>query len=97
FIPKRSLVEAIHLIRSLLEKYKERQRDMHIAFLDLEKVYDSVPWELVWKTLVNKGTTRRYIRVIRDMYDLCENPYIDLNQRQAVFPRGCKASSGIDN
>ncbi|GJZ17692.1 ataxia telangiectasia mutated family protein [Tanacetum coccineum] len=34
--------KAIHLIRSLIEKYKERQRDLHMAFLDLEKadMYD---------------------------------------------------------
>ncbi|GKD88566.1 retrovirus-related pol polyprotein LINE-1 [Tanacetum coccineum] len=69
FMPGRSSVEAIHLIRSLMEKYRERQRDLHMAFLDLEKAYDSVPRELIWKTLVDKGTSRRYIKVIRDMYD----------------------------
>ncbi|GJY90157.1 retrovirus-related pol polyprotein LINE-1, partial [Tanacetum coccineum] len=69
FMPGRSAVDAIHLIRSLMEKYRKRQRDLHIAFLDLEKAYDSVLRELIWKTLVNKGTSRRYIKVIRDMYD----------------------------
>ncbi|GKE22629.1 retrovirus-related pol polyprotein LINE-1 [Tanacetum coccineum] len=68
-MPGRSSVEAIHLIRSLMEKYMERQRDMHMAFLDLEKAYDSVPRELIWKTLVDEGSSRRYIKVIRDMYD----------------------------
>ncbi|GKB47902.1 hypothetical protein Tco_0898655 [Tanacetum coccineum] len=61
-MPGRSAVEAIHLIRSLMEKYRERQRDLHMAFLDLEKAYDSVLRELIWKTLVNKGTSRRYIK-----------------------------------
>nr|GEX85362.1 retrovirus-related Pol polyprotein LINE-1 [Tanacetum cinerariifolium] len=69
FMPGRSLVEAIHLIRSLIEKYRERLRDLHMTFLDLEKAYDSVPRELIWKTLVDKGTSRRYIKVIRNMYD----------------------------
>ncbi|GJZ07067.1 retrovirus-related pol polyprotein LINE-1, partial [Tanacetum coccineum] len=69
FMPGRSSVEAIHLIRSLMEKYRKRQRDLHMAFLDLEKAYDSVPRELIWKTLVDKGASRRYIKVIRDMYD----------------------------
>nr|GFA72940.1 hypothetical protein [Tanacetum cinerariifolium] len=43
FIPERSTTEAINLLRSLMEKYRERQRDLHMAFLDLEKAYDSVP------------------------------------------------------
>ncbi|GJS23767.1 hypothetical protein Tco_0452399 [Tanacetum coccineum] len=36
---------------------------------DLEKAYDSVPRELIWKTLIDKRASRRYIKVIRDMYD----------------------------
>nr|GEY35656.1 hypothetical protein [Tanacetum cinerariifolium] len=39
----RSTTEAIHLLRNLMEKYRERQRDLHMAFLDLEKAYESVP------------------------------------------------------
>ncbi|GJW09732.1 retrovirus-related pol polyprotein LINE-1 [Tanacetum coccineum] len=69
FMPGRSTTEAIHLLRSLMEKYRERQRDLHMAFLDLEKAYDSVPRELLWRTLRDKGTPRRYLRVIKDMYE----------------------------
>nr|GEU56072.1 integrator complex subunit 11 [Tanacetum cinerariifolium] len=72
FMPGRSTTEAIHLLRSLLEKYRERQKDLHMAFLDLEKAYDSVPRELVWKTLLDKGTPRRYSRVIKDMVEVAE-------------------------
>nr|GEU32659.1 O-acyltransferase WSD1-like [Tanacetum cinerariifolium] len=42
FMPGRSTIEAIHLLRSLMVKYREKQRDLHLAFLDLEKAYDSV-------------------------------------------------------
>nr|GEV19865.1 uncharacterized mitochondrial protein AtMg00810-like [Tanacetum cinerariifolium] len=34
----------------------------------LEKTYDNVPPELIWKTLRDKGTPIRYIKVIQDMY-----------------------------
>nr|GEX92095.1 hypothetical protein [Tanacetum cinerariifolium] len=67
FMLGRSTMEAIHIIRSLMEKYKERQKDLHLAFLDLEKAYDSVPQELIWKTLSDKGTPTRYINVVQDM------------------------------
>ncbi|GJX62682.1 putative pre-mRNA-processing factor 6-like [Tanacetum coccineum] len=69
FMPGRSSMEAIHIIRTLMEKYRERQNDLHLAFLDLEKAYDSVPRELIWKTLRDKGTLMKYIKVIQDMYE----------------------------
>ncbi|GKE37338.1 retrovirus-related pol polyprotein LINE-1 [Tanacetum coccineum] len=51
------------------QKYRERQRDLHMAFLDLEKAYDSIPRELIWRILIDKGTPKKYLRVIRDMYE----------------------------
>nr|GEU91894.1 hypothetical protein [Tanacetum cinerariifolium] len=48
---------------------RERQRDLHLAFIDLQNAYDSVPRELIWKTLIDKGASSRYIKVIRDMYE----------------------------
>ena len=35
FMPGRSTMEAIHITRSLMEKYRERQKVLHCAFLDL--------------------------------------------------------------
>ncbi|GJS42415.1 retrovirus-related pol polyprotein LINE-1 [Tanacetum coccineum] len=69
FMPRRSLMEAIHIIRTLMENYRERQKDLHLAFLDLEKAYGSVLRELIWKTLRDKGTPMKYIKVIQDMYE----------------------------
>ncbi|GJS10701.1 aminopeptidase M1 [Tanacetum coccineum] len=69
FMPGRSTTEAIHLLRSLMEKYRERQRDLHMAFLNLEMDYNSIPRELVWRTLIDNGAPGRYLRVLRDMYE----------------------------
>ncbi|GKB13906.1 hypothetical protein Tco_0847829 [Tanacetum coccineum] len=68
-MPGRSMTDAIHFLISLMEKYRERQRDLHMAFLDLEKAYDSVLRELIWRTLIDKRTLKRYLRVIKDMYE----------------------------
>jgi len=40
FMPSRSTVEAINLIKRLLELYRDRKKDLYIVFIDLEKVYD---------------------------------------------------------
>ena len=36
FMPRRSTMEAIFLVRQLMERYKE-QKDLHVVFIDLER------------------------------------------------------------
>lgn len=55
-----------------MEKYKERRRDLHMVFLYLEKAYDNVPRGLREDIKRGKGASRRYIRVIQDVYEGAE-------------------------
>ncbi|KAE8681859.1 Detected protein of unknown function [Hibiscus syriacus] len=45
-----------------------KNRDLHMAFIELEKAYDSVPRDTIWKTLETRRIPTAYIWVIRDMY-----------------------------
>jgi len=69
FIPGKSTIEAIYLLRMLMGLYKDRKVDLHIVFTDLEKAYDRVPQEVLWSCLEMKGVSPWYIRVIKDMYE----------------------------
>jgi hypothetical protein len=69
FMPGRSTTEAIFSIRQLIEKYREQRKDLHMVFIDLEKAYDIVPRDLLWKVLDERNIPKGYIDVIRDMYE----------------------------
>ena len=67
FMPGRSTMEAIFLMRQLMERYRE-QKDLHMIFIDLEKAYDKVPRNVMWWALQKHKVPTQYITLIKDMY-----------------------------
>lgn len=35
-------------IKQLMEKFRDRKKDLHVIFIDLEKTYDMVLREVLW-------------------------------------------------
>ncbi|CAK9296394.1 unnamed protein product [Gordionus sp. m RMFG-2023] len=67
-MPGRSTTDAIHAIRQMSEKYRKKNKKLHMVFLDLEKAFDRIPTKLIWWALRHKKVPEKYIRIIQDMY-----------------------------
>jgi hypothetical protein len=62
FMPGRSTMDAIYLIRQFMERCREQMKD-------LKKVYDKVSRNVMWWTLQKHKVSTKYITLIKDMYD----------------------------
>jgi hypothetical protein len=61
-------MEAIFLLRQLMERYMEQKKDLHMVFIDLEKAYDKVSRNVMWWALEKHKVPTKYITLIKDMY-----------------------------
>ena len=100
FRPGKSTTEPILASKMLQEKYREKNKELHMVFVDLEKSYDRVHHrELIWWSLRQKRVPEAYIKIIQDMYEDCQtqettregnteyfNVKVGLHQGSAISP-----------
>ena len=69
FMPGKKTTNVMFALRMLIEKYREGQRELHCVFVDLEKVYNRVPWEELWYCMRKSGIVKKYVQLVQNMYE----------------------------
>jgi len=69
FRPGRGTTDAIFIIRQVQEKFLAKNKELWIAFVDLEKAFDRVPREVLWWALRRLGVEEWIVIAIKALYE----------------------------
>lgn len=67
-----STVDHLFVIQQIIEKHKEFNKDVAIAFVDFTKAFDSIEHPFLWQSLKNNNINEKFIRVVKKIYDNSE-------------------------
>ena len=56
-------------MKQLVKKYREKRKEMHVAFMDLKKACDKVCREGLWRVLHECGVNEYLIRNMSSLYN----------------------------
>ncbi len=69
FRKSRSTTDMVFVLRQLMEKSREQNKDLYVAFIDLSKAFDTINRELLWKNLSKLGVPPKFLSILRQMHD----------------------------
>jgi hypothetical protein len=68
FQPQKGCRDCIYILRRIIEKVIEYNREVHLVFIDLEKAYDLVDRDKVWVAIKELGADDSLIAAIKSFY-----------------------------
>ena len=104
FRPARSTIDMLFVVRRLQELGRPRKLPLYTCFVDLQKAYDTVDRELLWKVLARAGVPSVMINVTRQSHDkMRARVLMDEGELSEWFEvtqglrQGCVLSPGLFN
>ena len=70
--PSIGTVEAIFIIRRIIEKAKEHNLSLHFNIVDFKAVFDTVRRKALWKIMKNINIDPKIVRIIESLYNETE-------------------------
>ena len=65
----RSTLDQVFILRTVMERSREFNQPLHICFIDLQKAYDSVNRETLWRICRAYGLSDKMIKMIKLLYE----------------------------
>ena len=69
FMPGRGTTDAIFIFRQLQEKHLAKNKNLYVAFVDLEKASDSVSRKVIWWAMRKLGIEEWIVQFVQAMYN----------------------------
>ncbi|GBP18862.1 Retrovirus-related Pol polyprotein from type-2 retrotransposable element R2DM; Endonuclease [Eumeta japonica] len=64
-----STIDHIHVLRQVLQKYREYNKVYYLGFVDFHKAFDSLEHLHIWESLERQGVHTKYIRLLKIIYE----------------------------
>ena len=83
----------LHFLNQIIEKAKEYQIEIYLAFLYYAKAFDSVDQVCVFRAMTNQRIDPGYIQTIYNSYKVCQAPVI-VDEPGPFFPVNREVKQG---
>ena len=69
FRPNKGTVDAIFIVRQLMQKSKERGMNCHYHFVDFKSAFDTIWRKALWKMMRSIGVCNKIVNIVEKMYE----------------------------
>lgn len=69
FRETQSTTDMVFILRQLMEKSRKQRKDLHIAFIDLSKAFNTINCEILWRQFSKLGVPPKFISILQQLRD----------------------------
>ena len=69
FRAQRNTTEQIFVLRQVVEKYTEMNKDLFVGYIDFRKAFDSIWRRGLWRVMRNLGFAEKLVKILENMYE----------------------------